>query len=96
MQMEAITFLFCSSTGCSPAGRDYNLELLEEKTLLLSLLLGCMFQSSSAAAVAEMLQPPEIQAKNTHKHVQGCKRCPFHDRPLVGAVFCESTFTRYQ
>lgn len=37
MHMEAITFLFYSSTDCSSAGHDYNLQLVEEKTLLLSL-----------------------------------------------------------
>lgn len=50
-------------------------------------LLGCVFQSSSAAETAEMLQSPRDPGKKTHKHTQGSKRCAFHARPLVGGVF---------
>lgn len=56
MHMEAITFLFSSSTDSSSAGHDYNPELVEQKTLLLCL--------PSRLHVSEMLQSPEIQAKN--------------------------------
>lgn len=37
MHMEAITFLLSSPTDCGSAGHDYNPELVEQKTLLLSL-----------------------------------------------------------
>lgn len=71
MHMEAITFLFYSSTDCSSAGHDYNLQLVEEKTLLLSLFLpGCVFQSSSAAATAEMLLSPRDPGKKNHTNTR--------------------------
>lgn len=92
MHMEAVTIRFYStSTDHSSAGHDYNLELEEEKTLLLSLPSRLHVSDQQCWSKRR-----DAEAENEHHlHVERWKRCHSHARPLVGDVFCESTIFHY-